>query len=512
MTKKEAANKASIIAKEINVTRAAERRAKALEKVDKEEFIDFYKSHNQTDTMQHFNLARWELMYIIKYYEIKKTRQDVGLLLLGKSKKPDVNKRRATIINNYGSWEAYRTQLTNRVKQTKLNRYGDEKYNNPDKAKQTLIAHYGSIEEANKAKIHSMQNTLESRYGDLETAYKKMHTKTEETIFRRYGVKCSLWADSVEPKVRTTFVEKYGVPYYCMTADCKSKTRNNSKINKEFSKLLDLHNISYNREFSVETRSYDFKINNILVEIDPSITHNSSLSPFGDREGLSPSYHKDKSELAEKHGFRCIHVWDWDDWDKIINLLVNKPRLYARTLTVKNVPINEAKQFVLNNHLQGWCKGNTVLLGLYTIKNELVELMTFGKPRYNAKAQWELLRLCSSNYRIVGGAEKLFKHFIATYEPHSIISYCDRSKFTGDVYGRLGFKQVSKASPSAHWVSLKNGKHITDMLLRQRGFDQLFGKEYGYYGKGTSNEQLMLVHGFVKLYDCGQQSYVYNEE
>ena len=49
--------------------------------------------------------------------------------------------------------------------------------------------------------------------------------------------------------------------------------------------------------------------------------------------------------------------------------------------------------------------------------------------------------------------------------------------------------------------------HITDGLLRQRGFDQLFGT---HYGKGTSNEQLMLDNGFVEIYDCGQQAYVLN--
>jgi hypothetical protein len=46
-------------------------------------------------------------------------------------------------------------------------------------------------------------------------------------------------------------------------------------------------------------------------------------------------------------------------------------------------------------------------------------------------------------------------------------------------------------------------------LLRQRGFDQLLGKEYGCYGKGTDNEQLMLQHGFLPVVDCGQASYIW---
>ena len=53
----------------------------------------------------------------------------------------------------------------------------------------------------------------------------------------------------------------------------------------------------------------------------------------------------------------------------------------------------------------------------------------------------------------------------------------------------------------SHWYNIKTKKHVTDNLLRQRGFDQLFNTNYG---KGTSNEDLMRDSGFVEIYDCGQ--------
>ena len=40
-----------------------------------------------------------------------------------------------------------------------------------------------------------------------------------------------------------------------------------------------------------------------------------------------------------------------------------------------------------------------------------------------------------------------------------------------------------------------------------KGFDLLFGDEYGCFGKGTSNEELMRAHGFVEIYDAGQTTY-----
>lgn len=38
-------------------------------------------------------------------------------------------------------------------------------------------------------------------------------------------------------------------------------------------------------------------------------------------------------------------------------------------------------------------------------------------------------------------------------------------------------------------------------------YDQLFGTSFG---KGTSNEELMLLDGWLPVYDCGQAVYTYS--
>ena len=65
---------------------------------------------------------------------------------------------------------------------------------------------------------------------------------------------------------------------------------------------------------------------------------------------------------------------------------------------------------------------------------------------------------------------------------------------------------INDVSIGKHWYNMSTKMHITDNLLRQRGFDQLFNTSYG---KGTSNEQLMLDNGFVEIYDAGQAVYEY---
>lgn len=132
--------------------------------------------------------------------------------------------------------------------------------------------------------------------------------------------------------------------------------------------------------------------------------------------------------------------------------------------------------------------------------------MTFGKPRYNKKYEYELLRYCTIN-NVIGGAKKLFSYFIKLYNPESVVSYCDKSKFSGQVYIDLGFILKLDGQPMKHWYNPKEKvSHITDNLLRQRGFDQIFNTNFG---KGTSNEQLIIDKGYLPIYDCGQNTYVW---
>ena len=101
-------------------------------------------------------------------------------------------------------------------------------------------------------------------------------------------------------------------------------------------------------------------------------------------------------------------------------------------------------------------------------------IMTFGKPRYNSHYDYELLRLCSKRgLQVCGGASKLFSTFVKENPDASVISYCNISKFSGDVYTKIGMTLKETTKPAKIWS--KDHLYVTDNLLRQRGFDQLFG-------------------------------------
>ena len=457
-----------------------------------------------------------------------------------------------------------------KAKKTKLEKYGDANYNNRDKAIKTQLELYGGVGLASsviaeKAKetclntygvdnpakadvvkektkqtceerfggpspfsshevIEKCNKTCEERHGvssrgaipsriarAKETALSNWgsdnycnRVSAHETMLKRYGVEHAMQNASIKQHASDVINNLYGVAWNCMRPEARHYGSNNSGPNIEFEKLLIDNSISFTREFALDNYSYDFKIGSILVEINPTITHNSTWTPFGDHKGIQSDYHYKKSRTAEQHGYRCIHVWDWDNLTKIVTMLKTRETLYGRNCTIEEIDVETAAKFINMNHLQNYARDNIRIALKH--KGEVVSVMTFGKPRYNKKYEWELIRYCSSK-NIIGGAQKLFTYFINTYKPKSIISYCDRSKFNGDTYIKLGFITDTNYQPSRHWWSEKTKKHITNNLLLKHGFDQLFKTNYGV---NTSNEQLMYNNGFLDVYDAGQQTYTWN--
>lgn len=356
--------------------------------------------------------------------------------------------------------------------------------------------------EAQKKRQKEIWSNPELRAKSSEIAYslmteehrKKISEKTKEAMSR----------PEVLGHIKESCMAKYGVEWNCLRPEANNHVTI-SKKNREWQSLLGVPDEDL--EYVVKGFAYDIKIGNTLIEIDPSETHNSTYSLFG-KEPKDSTYHIKKTSAAHIAGFDCIHIWDWDDAGKIVKMFSKKVALGARQCDVRPVEdITIVDTFLNTYHLQNTCKGQSVCVGLY-YDEKLVGLMTFGEPRYNNNYEWELLRLCfDSEYTVMGGVKKMFKWFVEHYCPSSILSYCDKSKFSGKVYVDLGFELLSYAKPSKHWYNIKTKRHITDNLLRQRGFSQLHGDKE--HKKGENNRGLMLEHGYVEVYDCGQASYVW---
>ena len=334
----------------------------------------------------------------------------------------------------------------------------------------------------------------------------EMQVKAQQTSLEHYGYDNPSKSPEIKQRIKEVFIEKYGENYSVYFQRNLPEQHIVSNINRTF--MSKLNEIGLEGEFEyigIGNYRYDIIVpqHKLLFEIDPTYTHNIIGNHWSD-EGLHPSYHKNKSAAAREAGFRCIHVFDWDDWDTIIESVRPRQKIYARNCEIYKLQSRVADDFLSKYHLQGTVRGQLLCLGLI-YQDELLQVMTFGAPRYNKNYYAELLRLCTKpGIEVVGGASRLFTFATKKLEVENIISYCDLAKFNGDVYEKIGMKLHHVTEPQEIWS--KNDKKITANLLRQRGYDQLFGANYG---KGTCNEELMLADGWLPVYDCGQAVYTF---
>ena len=188
------------------------------------------------------------------------------------------------------------------------------------------------------------------------------------------------------------------------------------------------------------------------------------------------------------------------------NILCSKKKIYARNTEIKTIGLTEATIFLNKYHLQG-ISNHTLALGLY-YNNELIEIMTFGAPRFNKQYDYELHRLCTkTGYTIIGGASKLFKYFVKNYmQPsQSIVSYCNLAKFTGQVYLNIGMTLSHISKPNYIYVNDTGNTLSRYQCMKQNLIEQ------GYNAELTEQE-IMTQRGYYKIYDCGNAVYTYEKQ
>ena len=226
--------------------------------------------------------------------------------------------------------------------------------------------------------------------------------------------------------------------------------------------------------------------------------------PLKDKE-----YHQDKTLECAKKGIRLIHIfeYEWED-EEIQNkikaylrdLLVGTNVIYARNTEIKEVPVSDSILFQAENHLQGFSSAS-IHIGAY-YNNELIGIMTFGKPRFNNEYQYEIIRMCfKSGVTVVGGAERMFKYFIKTYNPINVLTYSDISKFTGNIYLKLGFNVIQSkplTEPNYIWIN-----PIENIVLKRYQTQKKKLVDMGYSGFGSTEDEIMENLGYMKIYDCG---------
>lgn len=104
-------------------------------------------------------------------------------------------------------------------------------------------------------------------------------------------------------------------------------------------------------EFKLGTFTYDLRIGNILINYNPTMSHNVTKSyrflkgHYDDTYQFDDLHHVKQSLNALQHGMFCIHVWEWDAWEPlivIIKYLLSTEVFNAEQLKLIEMPIDAA--------------------------------------------------------------------------------------------------------------------------------------------------------------------------
>lgn len=222
-------------------------------------------------------------------------------------------------------------------------------------------------------------------------------------------------------------------------------------------------------------------------------------------KGKNSEYHLDKTDRCNEKGIDLIHIHDreWMEKTNVFKSLIMDRLGMSTTIPVVDCSIRLVSKeleesFIENNHFQGYVPSQ-VALGLY-YKNDLVCAMSFKSYR----GGYELLRLCTKlDHVVVGGPNKLFKHFIDNYSPESIIIYSDRSKFSGKVYTNLGFEFSHNSRPGYFYY--KGNQLFSKVKFQKHKLSKLLS----IYDPNLSEWDNMKNNRYDRYWDCGNAVYIW---
>lgn len=440
-----------------------------------------------------------------------------------------------TILNKYGVVHPMKLDsFKNKVKNTVQSKYGvNSSLQRPDireKIRNTNLEKYGAVNPMqNKTIRAAAAKTYAENWLNDPIKKEELRNKIKKTCNAKYdrdsNLQLCLDKNTIEKlENQNWLVNEYttkekSASQIAHEINCNYKTvltylrKYNTSIRKsvsssrfedylkEFLEDNGVTQIISNDRTVLEGREIDLLMPNINLGIEfNGIYFHSSKDKF---------YHQQKTLDAKKKNIDLIHITDFDYKHKekfIKNLLIGRlgklSKIYARDTLCKEISSLEASNFLIENHIQGTSKAK-IKLGLF-YNNELVQVATFGPPRFNKNYTWELIRLTTKmGHTVVGGFSKLMKNFTSQYKG-TIISYVDMQYFTGKAYEKTGWVNVGITQPGYLWI--KNNIIYTRYQTQKHKLKNILQN----YNSILTEEENMKNAGFLKYWNAGNLVYSLN--
>ncbi len=404
-------------------------------------------------------------------------------------------KIKQTSLKKYGCEHHLQNKnILNKLKITNKEKYGVEivlqSKQIREKCKNTILEKYGSLrpleikDKAKKTRLINHYKDLKNKFNNIVKPLFNLENYKGTFIENKYEWECLKCGNIFEDHIDTGRIPR------CKICFPSIGTSNKEKEVAEFIKPLGFEIIeNYRDKFELDIFIPSL---NFGIEFDGLYWHSDSF--------VDKNYHIEKTLYFKEKGIDIIHIFEdeWDNKQEIVKSII-KSRLnkfdriiYARKTEIRNVEIEEERNFLNENHIQGYIP-SSLCWGLY-YENELISLMSFGKSRFNKNYEWELLRFVNKlNTKVIGGASKLFNNTGIT----NIISYCDLRYFTGNIYEKLGFELLGQSKPNYYYV--KNSNRYSRIKFQKHKLKDLLEN----FDEELTEKENMKNNKYKIIYDCG---------
>jgi len=459
-----------------------------------------------------------------------------------------------TLEKNYGvRVPSKNKEIQEKIEQTNLERYGFENVHQNDeikkRAEEATVLRYGTKNGFQSEEIkESIKKKVKEKYGvEYTTQIPEFKEKARKTFLSKYGVSSAQQIPEAKVKARKTlrnqywdtFLEVLSKRYIKPCFDKKEYIDSPLRQIKSFEcqrckKIIESDKINPHQIFCEcgKHRSYfeDDIITWLQAQGITNIKPNEKYYENGklkfeidiylpdynlgiDFNGIywhsdlyrSRSYHQNKYKYFKEKNIQLIQIFEneWVNKESIVkSILLNKlgvnTKIFARKCSVREVDSVSSTKFLEQNHLQSSSSAG-IRIGLY-YNEELVCLGAFGKFRYKNEDAYEIIRFAGKlGHTIIGGFERILKHFEIEYAPKKIISFVDVRYFTGNSY--KNFINTDLTQPNYFYFKDKD-KTLT-LWSRVKFQKHKLKDKLKIFDPVLSEYENMLNNGYLRIFDAG---------
>lgn len=215
------------------------------------------------------------------------------------------------------------------------------------------------------------------------------------------------------------------------------------------------------------------------------------------------NYHYSKWKTCHNQNIQLIQIWE-DEWNKNPEMIRNmlsyklglgdaKKRIFARKCKVVNLDVNIARDFLEENHIQGYASGS-YYYGLMheNALNAVIVLKKEGKDTLN------IIRY-ATNSSVVGGFTKILSYAEKVLSPKYFVTFSDNCVSDGNLYAGNGFIVDKELPPDYRYLWRGQRKHKFGYRLEE------FKKNPSLtWVEGLTEKQLAEINGLYRIWDAGK--------